>query len=53
MRPKHVAVTEKNIQTCVALDENPEPDRANVVSLNTNIGLNTQIMRLNKINGIV
>jgi hypothetical protein len=26
MRPKHVAVTEYNIQTSVALDGNPEPD---------------------------
>jgi hypothetical protein len=26
IRPKHVAVTEQNIQTSVALDGNPEPD---------------------------
>jgi hypothetical protein len=26
IRPKHVAVTKQNIQTSVALDENPQPD---------------------------
>jgi hypothetical protein len=28
IRPKHVAVTELNIQNSVALDGNPEPDYA-------------------------
>jgi hypothetical protein len=33
IRPKHVAVTELNIQNSVALDGNPEPDTSSTLSL--------------------
>jgi hypothetical protein len=33
IRPKHVAVTEQNIQTSVALDRNPEPDLVHATAM--------------------
>jgi hypothetical protein len=33
IRPKHLAVTEQNIQTSVALDGNPEHDLLNATAM--------------------